>query len=214
MDIQMIGDACVSLVFGADISLDNSRRVLSAYHRLKTSRLLGELKIHDLVPTYRSLAVHFEPGRDPAEVGQRLREALARREAEPADGGSVAHAAKTVVIPVIYDGEDLARVAGHNGLLPAEVIRLHCAVSYAVAMIGFRPYFPYLIGLDPRLATPRLESPRTRVPAGSVGIGGLQTGIYPEESPGGWNLIGRMAPERLRVILPGDTIIFKPSEAL
>jgi KipI family sensor histidine kinase inhibitor len=143
-------------------------------------------------------------------VGAALVESLAR-DAE-LTGGGMAPPAKTVQIPVVYDGADLARVAEFTGMRPEDVIRLHAGVAYPVAMVGFKPYFPYLIGLDPRLETPRLESPRTRVPAGSVAIGGAQTGIYPEESPGGWNLIGRMAPERLQVILPGDTIIFIQSE--
>jgi len=211
MDIQLIGDACVSLIFGDSISLGNSRKVLAAYHRLKGSRLLSDLGIHDLVPTYRSLAVHFAPGQDPVAVGETLAESLSRT-AAPAEEG-VVQPAKTVEIPVVYDGADLARVAALSGLTPGEVIRLHAGVAYPVAMVGFRPYFPYLIGLDPRLETPRLDAPRTRVPAGSVAIGGAQTGIYPEESPGGWNLIGRMAPERLQAILPGDTIIFIQSEA-
>jgi KipI family sensor histidine kinase inhibitor len=210
MEIQLIGDACVSLVFGDNISLSNSRKVLTAYHQLKGSRLLSELGIHDLVPTYRSLAVHFEAGQDPSTVGKTLVESLAR--GAVLAGDAMALPAKTVEIPVVYDGADLARVAEFNGLQPGDVIRLHAGVAYPVAMVGFKPYFPYLIGLDPRLETPRLESPRTRVPAGSVAIGGAQTGIYPEESPGGWNLIGRMAPERLQVILPGDTIIFIQSE--
>jgi len=210
MHIQLIGDACVSLLFGDDISLSNSRKVLTAYHQLKGSKLLRELKIHDLVPTYRSLAVHFEPGQDPTAVGKCLAENLARQGAL-AEGLS-SQPAKTVEIPVVYDGEDLARVAEFNDLRPEDVIRLHVGVLYPVAMIGFKPHFPYLIGLDPRLETPRLESPRTRVPAGSVAIGGAQTGIYPEESPGGWNLIGRMSPERLQSILPGDTIMFVQSE--
>jgi KipI family sensor histidine kinase inhibitor len=211
MDIQLIGDACVSLIFGDGISLGNSRKVLTAYHQLKGSRLLSELKIHDLVPTYRSLAVHFAPGQDPVAVGGRLVKNLTRTDMPAAD--KMAPPAKTVEIPVVYDGADLARVAEFNGLQPEDVIRLHAGVAYPVAMIGFKPYFPYLIGLDPRLETPRLDSPRTRVPAGSVAIGGAQTGVYPEESPGGWNLIGRMAPERLQVLLPGDTIIFMQSEA-
>jgi KipI family sensor histidine kinase inhibitor len=210
MDIQLIGDACVSLIFGDDISISNSRRVLTAYHQLKSSRLLSELKIHDLVPTYRSLAIHFEPGQDPFAVGKSLLESLAKDIAMGDDLPDQPY--KTVEIPVVYDGADLARVAELNGLQPDDVIRLHAGVLYPVAMIGFKPYFPYLIGLDPRLETPRLESPRTRVPAGSVAIGGAQTGIYPEESPGGWNLIGHMSPARLQVVLPGDTIIFVQSE--
>lgn len=210
MDIQLIGDACVSLIFGDDISISNSRRVLTAYHQLKSSRLLSELKIHDLVPTYRSLAIHFEPGQDPVAVGKSLLESLAKDIAMGDDLPD--QPSKTVEIPVVYDGADLARVAELNGLQPDDVIRLHAGVLYPVAMIGFKPYFPYLIGLDPRLETPRLESPRTRVPAGSVAIGGAQTGIYPEESPGGWNLIGHMSPARLQVVLPGDTILFVQSE--
>ena len=79
-------------------------------------------------------------------------------------------------------------------------------------MVGFKPFFPYLIGLDPRLETPRLASPRKRVAAGSVAIGGAQTGIYPEDSPGGWNIVGRMDPQQLQTILPGDIIIFHQSE--
>jgi KipI family sensor histidine kinase inhibitor len=212
MDLQLIGDSCVSLLFGDDISLSNSRKVLTAYHQLKRSRLLGELKIHDLVPTYRSLAVHFEPGQDPAAVGKSLVEILAR-DVTIADAALI-QPSKTVEIPVVYDGVDLARVAKLNGLQPKDVIRLHAGVLYPVAMIGFKPYFPYLIGLDPRLETPRLKSPRTRVPAGSVAIGGAQTGVYPEESPGGWNLIGRMSPELLRVVLPGDNMVFIQCEEL
>lgn len=212
MNIQLIGDACVSLLFGDDISLSNSRKVLTAYHQLKSSRLLAELKIHDLVPSYRSLAIHFEPGQDPTTVAKTLAESLTQ-EVVLADK-ALSQPPKTVEIPVVYDGEDLARVAEVNSLQIEDVIRLHAGVLYTVAMIGFKPYFPYLIGLDPRLETPRLESPRTRVPAGSVAIGGAQTGIYPEESPGGWNLIGRMSPDRLQVILPGDTIIFIQREGL
>ena len=210
MEIQLIGDACVSLVFGEGISVENSRRVLSAYHQLKGSVLLSELGVHDLVPSYRALAAHFTPGLEPMVVARALAQSLAAN-ARTAEQPS-ACSGKTVEIPVVYDGEDLARVAELNGLSPAEVVRLHTGASYRVAMVGFKPFFPYLIGLDPRLETPRLESPRTRVSAGSVAIGGAQTGIYPEDSPGGWNIIGRMAPHRLQAIRPGDTVLFRESE--
>jgi KipI family sensor histidine kinase inhibitor len=80
-------------------------------------------------------------------------------------------------------------------------------------MIGFRPHFPYLLGLDRSLTTPRLDSPRLKVPAGAVGIGGEQTGIYPETSPGGWNILGMTQPELLYPIEPGDTVVFKRVEA-
>ena len=111
--------------------------------------------------------------------------------------------------PVVYDGEDLERVASHAGLAVDEVVRLHTLPRYTVAMIGFLPHFPYLIGMDARLATPRLSDPRRRVPAGSVAIGGAQTGIYPSESPGGWNLVGRTNPRLLSGVRPGDAIVFE-----
>jgi inhibitor of KinA len=96
-----------------------------------------------------------------------------------------------VKIPVIYDGEDLAFVAAYNNLAIEEVINIHTSPIYRVYMMGFLPGFAYMGGLDARIATPRKETPRTKVPPGSVGIAGNQTGIYPSESPGGWQLIGR-----------------------
>lgn len=93
-------------------------------------------------------------------------------------------------IPVVYDGEDLAELAQRHGLAVAEVIERHAAPVYEVALLGFSPGFPYLAGLDPKLCTPRRANPRPRVPAGSVAIGGVHTGIYSIESPGGWHLLG------------------------
>jgi len=100
---------------------------------------------------------------------------------------------------VLYGGEagpDLNFVAEHNGLTPEEVIRRHTAPAYLVYMLGFTPGFPYLGGMDESIAAPRLKTPRVRIPAGSVGIAGTQTGVYPIDSPGGWQLIGR-TPLRL-----------------
>lgn len=119
-----------------------------------------------------------------------------------------------VVLPVVYDGEDLGRVAKLHNLTVEEVIKKHTAPVYQVALVGFRPYFPYLMGLDKELITPRLDTPRTTIPAGAVGIGGEQTGVYPEESPGGWNLIGRTNPELLKQIKPGDIVIMREVKEL
>ncbi|HEV3410347.1 MAG TPA: 5-oxoprolinase subunit PxpB [Chthoniobacterales bacterium] len=108
-------------------------------------------------------------------------------------------AAREVAIPVCYEREfalDLDAVARHTGLSPDEVVQRHSAARYVVGCVGFTPGFPYLSGLPPELATPRRTAPRTQVPAGSVGIGGAQSGIYPQVSPGGWNIIGR-TPLRL-----------------
>ena len=120
-------------------------------------------------------------------------------------------------IPVTYNGPDLQRIADHNQLTVGEVCERHAAVIYKVYMLGFSPGFPYLGDLDARLHTPRLASPRTRVPAGSVAIGGQHTGIYPSETPGGWNIIGHTParlfdPERMSFFLhPGDRVKFVPS---
>lgn len=126
---------------------------------------------------------------------------------------------RAIELPVCYGGsfgEDIGFVAEHNGLTIEEVIALHTGGDYRVRMIGFAPGFPYLGGLTPRLATPRLPSPRRRVSAGSVGIGGTQTGVYSIESPGGWRLIGRTPLELFRphaarpsLLHAGDRVLFR-----
>jgi KipI family sensor histidine kinase inhibitor len=129
---------------------------------------------------------------------------------------------RQVAIPVIYGGEagpDLTVVAEHAGLSIHQVVELHSSTDYVVYFIGFQPGFPYLGGLDPRLHIPRRAEPRVAVPAGSVGIGGSQTGVYPLASPGGWQLIGQtpvalfdplqQPPTLLR---PGDTVRFVPQK--
>jgi KipI family sensor histidine kinase inhibitor len=96
-----------------------------------------------------------------------------------------------VMIPVLYDGEDIKRVADHCGIYAQEVVKRHSSPVYRIYMLGFSPGFPYFGGMDQSIATPRLQTPRLKIEAGSVGIADRQTGIYPIESPGGWNLIGR-----------------------
>jgi KipI family sensor histidine kinase inhibitor len=129
--------------------------------------------------------------------------------------------ARRVEIPVQYGGDhgpDLQAVAQAHGLTPEDVIRIHSQRDYLVYMMGFTPGFPYLGEMDPQLATPRLSTPRSRVPAGSVGIAGEQTGIYPVDSPGGWRIIGWTAqrlfdPDRQPPFLlaPGDVVRFVPA---
>jgi KipI family sensor histidine kinase inhibitor len=159
---------------------------LETVHRLHAAlRQLDPPGVVELVPGYRTVLIVADPER--AGVLDELAAGLPGLELPPA--GAVA--GETVEIPVSYDGEDLPEVAGLTGLEADEVVRRHTAPEYTVAFLGFSPGFPYLVGLDPALEVPRRDTPRTSIPAGSVGLAGNQTGIYPTASPGGWQLIGR-----------------------
>jgi len=201
-----IGDACLCWSLGSAIERLTSLRILFVYRRLLADDRLAAMGVHDVVPSYTALAVHADPWSDWQEIERlvvRHFQGLPESEAE-LRGRSQRH-----VLPVAYQGVDLPRVAECSGLSPDEVVERHAAPEYMVAMIGFRPHFPYLLGLDPRLATPRLATPRLSVQAGAVAIGGEQTGVYPEASPGGWNIIGLTDPRLLDAVRPGDTIVFK-----
>jgi KipI family sensor histidine kinase inhibitor len=172
----------------------------------------------ELVPAFATLAVHFEPAlRERGEVRAAIERALARW--QDSDDGDGSRASRVVTIPCCYGGTlgpDLESLADHVGTSADEVVKRHGACEFLVAMIGFQPGFPYLLGLDPSLAMPRLASPRAQVPAGSVAIGGAQCGIYPRVSPGGWRLIGRTPvalfdPHAARPTLlrPGDRVRFR-----
>ena len=139
--------------------------------------------VEDVVPGERTLLVTVAVPRDLEAV----------RRALPAVAGgwaSIVAVARTVEIPVTYDGRDLADVAAHTGLTVAEVIEAHESMPWRVGFGGFAPGFAYLVGGDPRLEVPRRPEPRPSVPAGSVGLAGRYSGIYPRSSPGGWQLIG------------------------
>lgn len=163
-----------------------------AVHAISNS-IQSELSgvVETVVPTYRSLLVIFDPLQVSRDSLIEKIEAIHRTVAM--NDAPTTHA-KTVVIPVLYGGDagpDLDFVACHNKLTPEEVIDIHTSVSYRIYMMGFTPGFPYLGGMSERIAAPRLSSPRKEIPAGSVGIAGMQTGLYPQKSPGGWQLIGR-----------------------
>ncbi|MHC1761848.1 MAG: 5-oxoprolinase subunit PxpB [Negativicutes bacterium] len=147
--------------------------------------------IEAVVPTYRSLLVYF----DPTQIKrQTLVDNIRKIAAEFQEDAVETTAAQIVRIPTLYGGEagpDLEFVASHNQMSVEEVIRVHTSVPYRIYMIGFTPGFPYLGGMSEKIAAPRLKTPRTCIPGGSVGIAGTQTGLYPVESPGGWQLIGR-----------------------
>jgi KipI family sensor histidine kinase inhibitor len=210
------GDQAVTVEFGAAIDPVINDRVYAFAEALTAS---APEWLVEIVPTYRSLLVQYDPfATSHGEVIAALR-ALADA-ASGSSGASEARSQRVYELPVAYGGEngpDLAAVAGHAGLSEAEVIEIHGSAAYRVYMIGFSPGFPYLGGMDKRIACPRLKTPRTRVPAGSVGIAEAQTGVYPSASPGGWQLIGR-TPVRLfdaaqdppSVLQPGRFVRFFP----
>ncbi|MFB4308851.1 allophanate hydrolase subunit 1 [Actinomadura sp. GTD37] len=138
--------------------------------------------VADVVPAARTLTLLLDPSADPAGV------AAAVRATRPGAADGAAGAAE---VPVVYDGADLGEVARSTGLTPAGVVAAHTGTPWRVAFTGFAPGFGYLEGGDPRLDVPRRAVPRVRVPAGSVGLAGRFSGVYPVESPGGWQLIGR-----------------------
>lgn len=156
---------------------------LSTVHRLVAAVRGSGLPVVDVVPGYRTVLVTTASTAGLAAV----RQALPLLDLPAASAVS----SRTVEVPVVYDGVDLASVAALTGLSESEVVRRHAAPDYVVAFLGFTPGFPYLVGLDPSLHVPRRSTPRTSVPAGSVGLAGPQTGVYPQATPGGWQLIGR-----------------------
>ena len=204
---RWVGDRALLRTFGDAKVADANRSALGCRDLVAG---LGESTVEDVVPGARSVLVVLRPGATPSPGILDVLE----RDSFPPSGG----AGRSFEIPVRYggdDGPDLGDVARLHGVTMQRVIRRHCAVEYIVGFIGFSPGFPYLLGLDPALATPRLDTPRVKVPAGSVGIGGPYTGIYPGSTPGGWRLIGRadvMLFDPMReppaLLAPGDRVRF------
>ena len=185
------GDRALSIELGNAISPDISARVRSLYVAIEESSIPG---VVELVPTYRAVLVYYDPlVVSYSELVSQL------RSLDQTQTDSPTAAPRVVELPTVYGGDygpDLEHVAEHTGLPQEEVIHTHAGTDYLIYMMGFTPGFPYLGGMSERIATPRLQTPRTIIPAGSVGIAEKQTGVYPVQSPGGWQLIGR-TPMRL-----------------
>lgn len=210
--ILISSDRSICVEFGNCISEEINRSVNAFARALEQAAVPG---VTELVPTYRSVTVHYRPEVIGYSQLRRVLEELSLENTETEQEKE-----EEIVIPVLYGGAcgpDLSQVASLHGMTEKEVIQLHAAPSYLIYMMGFLPGFCYLGGLDKRIATPRLEVPRVSIPAGSVGIAGEQTGIYPLESPGGWQLIGRTPlklydPSRAEPILlkAGMRLRYKP----
>jgi KipI family sensor histidine kinase inhibitor len=206
--IREAGDSALLLELDEVINVSVNAQAIAIAAAVRRAGLPG---IRDVVSTYRSVAVHFDPLTLDIEI---LRDALTRA----ADAPPALSEGKTVVIPVQYGGElgpDLPAVAAFAGISPDEVVARHASVRYRVFMLGFLPGFAYMGTVDETIAVPRHATPRMKVPAGSVGIAGRQTGVYPRDSPGGWHVIGRtqmplFSPHRTPAALvsPGDTVRF------
>jgi KipI family sensor histidine kinase inhibitor len=201
------------LELGGAISLESQRRIWWLSERLR-----ARAGVREVVPGMNNLSVELDPtAPDPDAL-------LSELEAAWNASSEILPPSREIEIQVRYGGEegcDLEEVARHTGFSAEEVVRLHSSAEYTVYFLGFLPGFAYLGGLDARLETPRRKVPRTAVPAGSVGIGGDQTGIYPLLSPGGWQLIGRTsaplfdpAATPSALLRPGDRVRFVPSSVL
>jgi len=200
------GDAALVIEFDDRIDPVISARGAALAEALNAEHIAG---VRDVVPTCRSVAVYF----DPLQTNQHTLVAMVERfAARPVQ--SETRRRDQIRIPVCYGGDygpDLAHVAAFAGLSEADVIDLHASAVYRVLMLGFTPGFAYMGLVDPRIAAPRLETPRPRVARGSVGIAKEQTGIYPSETPGGWQLIGRTAVRPFDMSRP-DPFLFRPGD--
>ena len=202
------GESALIVEFAERIDPEVNARAIACAEAIQAARLAG---VRDVVPTYRSVAVYFDPLHTDGEaLRQRLEQEAAQR-FRPA-----AAPRAPVRIPVCYGGDlgpDLAGVASFAGMAQADVVRAHADATYRVFLLGFVPGFAYLGMVDQRIAMPRHATPRLRVPAGSVGVAGGQTGVYPAETPGGWQLIGR-TPVKPFDPLRDDPFLMKAGDAV
>lgn len=189
--INFHGDSTLVIEFGKDIDVYTNKLVQFVFSKTE-KRLYKNLFIKDIYPTYKSLVINYD---NLAIDYQALKNKIEPLIFEIIDNydKNVSND-KVLEIPVKYGGEfgpDLKIMSKKLNISEESIINIHSSAIYRIYMIGFMPGFPYLGGLDERISFPRLSTPRIKVPAGSVGIAGKQTGIYPFESPGGWNIIGR-----------------------
>jgi KipI family sensor histidine kinase inhibitor len=218
--VEALGDAALLVTFGDRIDRGLNLRA-RAFAAEVERRRGGDPRLGRPVTAFASVLVPFDPiAFDHAAARDIVRDLLGRTVVESPAADPSDASAPPIEIPVSYggvDGPDLDELAGLHGLSAARVVELHASTTYEVFFLGFAPGFAYLGTVPAAIATPRLSRPRERVPAGSVGIAGEQTGIYPFPMPGGWRLIGRTerivwdtGRERPALLMPGDRVRFVP----
>ena len=206
-----LGDQAIVIEVGSEINEETQKYVRTISALLETSPPSWMIEI---IPAFTTVTVFYNPQVALYETAKMELEELIQQTSEDIISDS-----RTVEIPVCYGGEfgpDLEFVAEHNRLTTEQVIEIHTSGDYSVYMIGFAPGFPFIGGMSEKIAAPRRESPRLRIPERTVGIAGMQTGVYPIETPGGWQLIGR-TPLRLfrpdqeipSLLRAGDKVVFK-----
>lgn len=212
--ILTAGDASLLIEFGREISPEINAKITATVQLMKEQHIEG---VVDVIPAFCSLLINYDPRVLSYDELKKRMKRLLKMDIKAGETRK-----RVFEIPVCYGGKygpDLANIAEHAGLTEEEVIKIHSSRDYLIYMLGFLPGFCYLGGLDERIHTPRLANPRLKINAGSVGIGGSQTGIYPLDSPGGWQLMGMTPvktydPDREVPILlsAGDYIRFIPVE--
>ncbi|AZP43195.1 5-oxoprolinase subunit PxpB [Rahnella aquatilis] len=210
----LLGERAVVLELEPPVSLVSQQRIWGLTQRLQDRAAYPGVR--EVIPGMNNLTVLL------SEAQSSALDAIERLQNWWEESEAIEPESRLIEIPVIYgkaQGPDLDNVARHTGMTPRQVVECHAGADYIVYFLGFQPGFPYLGGMPSTLATPRHGEPRLSVPAGSVGIGGSQTGIYPLETPGGWQLIGQSLiamfdplREQPTLLLPGDSVRFVPQK--
>ena len=210
----LLGERAVVLELEPPVSLASQQRIWGLAQRLQDRATYPGVR--EVIPGMNNLTVLLTDAQSSAL------DAIERLQTWWEESEAIEPASRLIEIPVIYggaQGPDLDHVAQHTGMTPRQVVECHSGIDYTVYFLGFQPGFPYLGGMPEKLSTPRHGEPRFSVPAGSVGIGGSQTGIYPLATPGGWQLIGQTSlaifdplREIPTLLLPGDSVRFVPQK--